>query len=100
MFFDDHKKAVATMIAKRRGAINSTPISMKSQMSREENGEIDGRHAAAEDAIAAFHEKDPHKVIKALSNYIDIHNSRSKDESSSVEADAKNEQPAESREQE
>ncbi len=78
MFFDDHKKAITTMMSRRGpkgGAKVMGPASMKPEVVKTEDGEMDGRHAAAQDAMAAMHEKSPAKFMEAMKNFIDIHQS-------------------------
>lgn len=77
MFFDDHKKAITTMMAKRnaKGEKISGPVPMKAEVVKKEDGEVDGRHVASQDMMAAFHEKSPERLMHALSNFVDIHNS-------------------------
>ena len=78
MFFgDDHKHAITTMMAKRnaKGEVTVTPTAMKAEIAKSPDGEINGLHAAAQDIIAAHHEKSPHKLMEAMSNFINIHKS-------------------------
>lgn len=79
MFFDDKKRAVTTMMAKRNGKGEKLhdAVPMKPEVVKDEQGEVDPRHLAAQDALAAFHEKSPDKFMQAMSNFIDLHNSRS-----------------------
>ena len=63
-----------TIMSKRHpkdGETMSSP--MKSEIHKDEDGEIDGRHAAAQDAIMAMHEKSPEKLMEALANFMDMH---------------------------
>lgn len=78
MFFDDTKKAISTMMAKRsaKGEKISGPVPMKAESVKEAPGEPDGRHLAAQDIIAAHHEKSPERLMEALGNFIDLHQSR------------------------
>jgi hypothetical protein len=74
MIIPDKNKAMMTMMAKRNpqdGDMSSSP--MKAEVSMNEGGEIDGRHAAAQDAIMAMHEKSPEKLMQALANFMDLH---------------------------
>jgi len=79
MFFDEHKKALTTMIGKRnsKGEKTQDPIAMKPEATKNEDGSMDGRHVASEDMIAAMHERSPHKLMDAMKNFIDIHMSKS-----------------------
>ena len=78
MFMHDRKKAISTMMAKRspKGEPLSGPTPMKPEMAHEEDGSVDGRHAAAEDIIAAHHEGSALKMTEALANFIDLHHTR------------------------
>lgn len=76
MFFDDPRKAAQTLLSKRDGhgkkTHESTP--MKSEVVKHEDGEIDGRHTAMQDFMAAHKEGSPMKMAEAMINFIDIHN--------------------------
>ena len=70
----DHKKAIATMMAKRNPQDGTTSMApMKPEISKEEDGSMDGRHAAAEDVLMAIHEKSAHKLKEALGNFHALH---------------------------
>jgi hypothetical protein len=75
MFFDDHKKALTTMMRKRseKGDPLTMPTPLKPEVAKSEDGELDGRHIAAQDIIAAHHEGSAAKLTEALSNFIDLH---------------------------
>lgn len=64
-------------IMSRRGAKGGEqiagPAPMQMSEMKSEGGEIDGRHSAAQDMIAAMHEKSPEKMVGAMSNFIDMH---------------------------
>lgn len=77
MFFDDSRKAVTTIMAKRspKGEPLMSPTAMKKEVVKDEDGQDSGLHAAAQDIIAAHHEKSPHKLMEAMSNFINIHKS-------------------------
>lgn len=68
------EKTMTLIMAKRNPKDGSSHKSeMKPQKSMNEGGEVDGRHAAAEDAISAMHNKDPHQLMQALANFMDMH---------------------------
>lgn len=71
----DDKKTVATIMKMRKSAkgesLGSAP--MKSEVVKDEAGEIDGRHVAAQDMMMALHEKSPEKLMKAMANFHDLH---------------------------
>lgn len=71
----DEKKAVHTILSKRHlktGEQASGP--MKPELpTKSEDGQVDGRHAAAQDILAAMHEKSPHKLAEAMANFHDLH---------------------------
>jgi hypothetical protein len=75
MMIHDLKKGIATVMSTRKDPeteeLSSAP--MKAQVVKDEDGEIDGRHAAAEDILAAIHAKDPMKLVEALGNFHDLH---------------------------
>lgn len=75
MYFDDHKKIATMIVSKKDGKGNpiAAPTAMKPEIVKTEDGEMDGKHAAAQDAISAFHEKSAEKLKGALSNFIDLH---------------------------
>lgn len=53
------------------------PAAMKSEVMMSEGGEVDGRHAAAQDVLAAMAEKSPIKMVQALANFMDLHHAES-----------------------
>lgn len=83
MIIPDDKKRIATMISSRRSAegkdLGAAP--MKTEVVKDEDGEIDGRHVAAGDMIAALNEKSPELLMRALINFHDLHMNMPKEES-------------------
>jgi hypothetical protein len=78
MLIHEKKKALQTLMMRRGekgGPVTAGPAPMQAQMSMTEPGDPDGRLAAAQDAMAAFHNKDPQKLVEALGNFHDIHSS-------------------------
>lgn len=75
MIMHDVKKARETVMARRSpsGEPVTAPAPMKEEVSKSEDGEIDGRHAAAQDMISAMHEKSPQKLMEAMANFHDLH---------------------------
>ena len=76
MWDDDNKKIATAILSKRKpngDRISAAP--MKSEVMKTEDGEMDGRHLAAQDMIAAFHEKSPMKLHEAMQSYLTLHNS-------------------------
>jgi hypothetical protein len=69
----EHKKAITTIMARRHPDGEVTAAPMKPEMVKGEDGEVDGRHVAAQDIMAAFHEKSPEKLMHALANFHDLH---------------------------
>lgn len=64
-----------TIMGKRHpksGEMTAAPMAPELH-SKDEAGEIDGRHAAAQDVLAAMHEKSPQKLMEALANFHDLH---------------------------
>ena len=82
MFFNDHKKALMTIMAKRnpKGVRTMSPTPMKAEVTKSEGKVIDGRHLAAQEMIAAHHEKSPEKLSQAMQNFMDIHFAKRNDE--------------------
>jgi hypothetical protein len=77
MMILDKKKALMTIMSKRNdGSGETTSAPMQSEVVKSEDGEIDGRHAAAQDIMAAIHEKSPAKLMEAMANFYDLHMSR------------------------
>jgi hypothetical protein len=77
MFLYDRKKAITTIMGRRKpdGTRLSGPASMKPEIVRNEDRELDGRHSAAQDALAAISEKSPAKFMEAMANFQDMHSS-------------------------
>lgn len=78
MFFDDHKKIVTTIMGKRKpgGARVMDQTEVKPEIQKDEPGETDGLHAAAEDILGAHHSKSADHLKQALSNFIDLHHAQ------------------------
>lgn len=82
MIIPDLKNKYSTVMSGRRspeGEQLSGPSEMKIEDSKEEPGEPDGRHEAAQDMISAFHEKSPQKLMEAMGNFIDLHGLKKED---------------------
>jgi hypothetical protein len=77
MFFDDHKRAATLIRGKRdaKGNRMAEPTPMKPEISKTEDGEMDGRHSAMQDFMAAHREGSAQKMSEAMANFIDIHHS-------------------------
>lgn len=75
MIIPEDKKRIATIMASRKTAqgenLGSAP--MKPEIVKMEDGSMDGRHAAAQDMMAALHEKSPERLMRAMANFQDIH---------------------------
>jgi hypothetical protein len=87
MIIGDHKKTIMTIMSNRHpkdGETMSSP--MKAEVHKDEGGEIDGRHAAAQDAIMAMHEKSPEKLMQALINFMELHDAHERSESKAEES--------------
>lgn len=56
-----------------KGMDISGPAPMKVESVKSEDGEPDGRHVAAQDIMAAFHEKSAAKLMESLASFIDLH---------------------------
>lgn len=75
MILSDDKKTIATIIARRRSSKGETlgEASVKPEVVKHEDGSIDGRHVAAEEAMMALSEKSPEKFMRAMANFHDLH---------------------------
>lgn len=75
MFFDDRKKAVTSILSKRghKGDVTMHPTPMKPELHLNEGGQLDGKHLAAQDIIAAHHSKSAQSLMEALGNFINLH---------------------------
>jgi hypothetical protein len=71
----DKKKVLSSLIAKRKpdGERSMEPTPMQIQEVKDEDGELDGRHVASQEALHAIHTKDPMKFMEAMKNFIDLH---------------------------
>lgn len=76
MMMWDKKRALSSILSGRKdedGERLFEPTEMKNEVVKDEDGEIDGRHVAAQDMLSAFHEKSPEKLMHAMGNFIDMH---------------------------
>jgi hypothetical protein len=82
MIIPDMHKARMTVMKRRspQGEDLAGPAPMQSEKVMSEDGEIDGRHVAAEDMMAAMGEKSPARLMEAMKNFIDLHNAKSETE--------------------
>lgn len=71
MLIMDPHKAVMTIMKKRNSRVASEP--RKGELTKDTDGELDPRHMAAEDVMAAIHSKSVHHLKEALSNFHDMH---------------------------
>lgn len=77
MILPDDKKRISTIMASRKSA-KGEPLgsaSMKPEIVKTEDGEIDGRHTAAQDIMMALSGKSPESLMKALGNFQELHSS-------------------------
>lgn len=75
MIIMDKKKAMQSIMARRHpkdGDTMSAP--MASTEVKNEHGDVDPRHVAAQDILMAVHEAHPEKLMSSLKNFIDLHN--------------------------
>ena len=81
MIMGDHKKAITTMIS-RRNAMDGVPSlsPMQNEIARDEDGFMDGRHAAAQDMLMAMDERSPEKMMEAMANFHDLHSAMKEQE--------------------
>lgn len=76
MLMWDKKKSLETIMQRRKpggGEIIAGPAPMKHEVVKHEDGNIDGRHLAAQDMLAAFHEKSAERLMGAMANFMDLH---------------------------
>lgn len=76
MFFDDHKKAITTIMSKRHprtGEMMMDKTPMKAEIVKTADGEMDGKHLAAQDMLAAHHSMSADKLREAMENFMDLH---------------------------
>jgi len=85
MLIHDKKHALMSILSKKSkdGSVSASP--MKSEITKEEDGSLDGRHSAAEDIMSAIHEKSAHKLMEAMANFHDLHSAHKEDEEESEE---------------
>lgn len=75
MIIPDDKAKIATIIRSKRSAkgekLGSAP--MMAESVKDDKGEVDGRHVAAQDIMMALNEKSPERLMHALANFHDLH---------------------------
>lgn len=71
MFLMDPSKAVMAIIKKRKGAVTE-PASAKGKLPQSTDGELDPKHMATQDIMAAFHSKDIQHLKEAMENFHDL----------------------------
>lgn len=77
MMMTDEKKAITTIMGRRRNPDGSTAEApmVPSEVSNEEN-ESDPRLEASKDIMSALNEKHPGKLMEAMANFHDLHSMR------------------------
>lgn len=84
MLIIDKDKAISTVMSRRREKDGSTSeASMKPSEVKSEEGEVDPRHEAAKDILAALNEKHPAKLMEAMAAFHDLHKMHSEQKDSS-----------------
>ncbi len=73
MIIPDLKRMTATVISRRGQGSEASEAPLKPEVVKDENGEMDAKHVAAQDMLMAFHEKSPQKFSEALSNFLELH---------------------------
>jgi hypothetical protein len=75
MIFNDRKKAVGVILSGLEGKKEkgSAGESKQNPKDSEMPPEYSGKHAHAEDMIAAMHNKDPHGLVSAMNNFLNEH---------------------------
>ncbi len=77
MILPEDKKRISTIMASRRSA-KGEPLGraeMKPEIVKTEDGELDGRHLAAQEIMMALQGKSPESLMKALGNFQELHSS-------------------------
>lgn len=81
MIIPEDKRRISTIMSSRKSAkgedLGAAP--MKPEIVKTEDNEIDGRHVAAQDMMAAMHEKSPEKLMRAMANFHDLHSNMGSD---------------------
>lgn len=81
MMMWDKKRDSGSMMSRRKmGDMEFGPASMKNESSKDEDGEMDGRHMAMQDFMAAHQEGSAEKAKQAMINFIDLHQAAKNDE--------------------
>lgn len=82
MFMWDSKKHLQTMIQKRgeKGGEVLSSAPLNPEIVKDEDGEINPHHIAAQDVLSAIHEKSAEKYMHAMGNFIDLHMSKDSNE--------------------
>lgn len=75
MMMFDNKKALMTMMGRRKPASMPAPMQEEKVMNAE--GEVDGRYLAMQDALSAIHEKSPERLMQAMMDFHDLHSAES-----------------------
>ena len=75
MFIWDKKKALTTIMSRHSpdGTKTMEPTPMKMEVVKDADGEVDGRHLAAQGALAAINEKSPERFMESMKNFMDLH---------------------------
>lgn len=81
MIIPEDKKKIMTIMKMRKTAQGESlgSAQMKPEIVKHENGEIDGRHVAMQDFLAGMNEKSPEKMMRAMSNFHDLHSMNKKE---------------------
>jgi len=72
----DKKKMMQTIMKRRRdgkGEVIAEMAPIKPEVMKDEGGMIDKCHVAAQDMLAAIHEKSPEALMRAMVNFMDIY---------------------------
>lgn len=76
--FWDKKKQMGAMVMKRKRHGDGTApemAPMKNEEVKTEDGEVDGKHLAAQDMLMAIHSKSADQLRHAMENFMTIHSS-------------------------
>lgn len=84
----DKKKQLQTIMARRRdgkGEAITAVAPVKPEVVKDDEGEINECHVAAQDILSAIHEKSPDALMRAMMAFIDLYESYEHEESEPVE---------------
>lgn len=77
MFMFDKKRDMSSIMARRKkGDDEMGPMEMKNESVKEDNGDMDGRHLAAQDALMAIKNGSASEFMDAMMSFHDLHSAK------------------------